>query len=500
MPDAIGGQWRFAWELGWRNAGDLVAGLPAGNYPVDFRSVSNYLAVPSLLTVAVTNNGLTLFTNEYYPTLPPENPSDTGTLTVNITPNAPAGSGWRIFGESAWRAPGSSAAGLLPDTYAIEFEPVSGWSRPASRGVRVFGGQGSLVAANYVLAASLPNGVSVPNPILPASFITAYADYPYGFNGQLQTDVGYGSGVAVRETVVLTAAHMVFNDQTLAYVSKAWWSFQQEAGVFQPEPLAARGWYILSGYAAQRTNDLQVGGYGIDQSSAPSRELDVAAMYFTTLAARGGYGGYLASDIQPNPYLTGSSNKMVVGYPVDGSVFGQVLQANTMYATVPQRAAFTPATNDTYMASWFLSYPGNSGGPVYAQFNGYYYPAAVYLGTLGSGQNSVSVVRAINSDVVNLINLASSQGDSGTNYTGGGVITWIGQGDPLSPPNLQANLGPAAAVSAGARWHFLGQSNYVASGSYIQSASLTPTVEFKKIVGWQEPTNTRVSLALGGIY
>ncbi len=99
--------------------------------------------------------------------------------------------------------------------------------------------------------------------------------------------------------------------------------FQEEAGVFEPEPLPARGWYVLSGYAAQRTDDLPTSGYGVDESSPPSRELDVAALYFTSPAARGGYGGYLTSDAVPNPWLTGSNLKMLVGYPVDGSQFGE---------------------------------------------------------------------------------------------------------------------------------------------------------------------------------
>ena len=69
-----------------------------------------------------------------------------------------------------------------------------------------------------------------------------YTNGPYGFSGQLQTDVGFGSGAAVTANVVLTAAHLVFNDNTLSYVTNAWWSFQEQAGVFQPEPQAARGW------------------------------------------------------------------------------------------------------------------------------------------------------------------------------------------------------------------------------------------------------------------
>ena len=146
----------------------------------------------------------------------------------------------------------------------------------------------------------------------------------------------------MRETVVLTAAHMVFNDATLSYVNRAYWSFQQEAGVFQPEPMPARGWYVLSGYAAQRTNDLPpVGTLGVDQSSPQSRDLDVAALYFTARRRRGGYGGYLASDTVPNPWLTGSNLKMLVGYPVDGSQFGDA-QHRAGQACTPRRPSRSP--------------------------------------------------------------------------------------------------------------------------------------------------------------
>ena len=69
--------------------------------------------------------------------------------------------------------------------------------------------------------------------------------------------------------------------------------------MFAPDPLPARGWYVLSGYAAQRTNDV-LGGLGPDQSSPQSRNLDVAALYFQSPVADGGYGGYLPSDATPN--------------------------------------------------------------------------------------------------------------------------------------------------------------------------------------------------------
>jgi hypothetical protein len=501
MPPEANGQWRFPWDQGWRTNGQTAANLEAGNYPLQFRDVSNYLAYPPTLTVAVTNNGTTSVTNQYFPTLPPGG-GDTGSLTVNIGPSTPTGAGWRFFGESSYRAAGSTASGLLADIYFIEFAPVSGWSKPASRSVQVYGGQGAVVSANYLLPDSLPPNASVPSQVVPSQ-ITDPVHYPFCYNGQLQTDVGYGSGVAVRESVVLTAAHVVFNDVTLSYVNRAWWYLQQEAGVFQPKPLQARGWYVLSGYAGQRTNDLQVGGYAPDQSSPQSRELDAAALYFLTPAARGGYGGYLASDVVPNPYLTGSNLKMLAGYPVDGSAFGQTVQPGLMYDTPAVSSAFTQASNDVYTAGWFISFPGNSGGPIYVQFNGYYYPAAIYLGGLGSGQNSVSVVRAINSDVVNLINLAASRGDAGTNNTGGGVITFVPNPglSAANPAYVQVVLGPAAAVQAGAGWRLQGDGSFGSSPIYTRAITTNGAVlEFNtNVVGWNPPGSQTAQLSLGAL-
>ncbi len=269
---------------------------------------------------------------------------------------------------------------------------------------------------------------------------------------------------------------------------------------FSRNPLPSAGWYVLSGYAAQRTNDLQTGGYAVDQSSPQSREEDVAALYFLTPAARGGYGGYLASDVVPNPYLTGGNLKMLVGYPVDGSTFGETVQPGLMYAT-PSSAvptALVQNSNDVYTGSWFLSYPGNSGGPFYVQFNGYYYPAGVYLGTLGNGAGSVSLVRAINSSVVNMINLASSEGDAGTNNTGGGVLTLIaGQGlSALMPAYVQVVLGPPGAVQAGAGWRLHGDGSYGTAANYTRSVATTngAILEFKPLSGWNPPAGQTIQL------
>jgi hypothetical protein len=517
LPPTANGQWKFPWELSWRNSGEAATDLVQGEYPVEFRIVPGYLILPLVATanggatvtnlVPVAAGGTTFVTNQYYPTLATVDTNNGGSLTVNIGPSPPNGAGWRFLGDTSAFYPPDSSTNLAAGTYLIEFAPVSGFITPSSLSVQVVAGSPTVLTITYLLAAAPPVGVLLPVPV-PAGDLSDLTDYPYGFNGQLQTDVGYGSGVAVETNVVLTAAHLVFNDQTLSYVSEAYWFFREDAGVFTPEPLQARGWYVLSGYAATRTNDV-LGGLGPDQSSPQSRNFDVAALYFPSPVANGGYGGFLPSDATPNSWLTSTAEKMLAGYPVDGSQFGFTNIVNgQMYEIGPQPYALSQAADpvagqQVYTASWMLSYPGNSGGPFYVQFDGYYYPAGVYLGTLFTGVVPyASAVRAIDSNVVNLITLAATMGDSGTNNSGGGVIIIISTGVSSShPAYLFMTLGPSAAVAAGAAWEFTGQpsKDYLSATQSVQELSSSTVVglQFLPVFGWNLPSAQTVTLGAG---
>ncbi len=388
LPPEANGRWRFPWEFGWHNSGYTASNLVAGNYQIEFRSVPGWLTVPLAGPATLTNGAAVFITNYYYPTVSAgDTSSGAGSLTVILGPTPPSGAGWRFLGENTPYFTNVFTTNLLSGGYLIEFAPVSGRIKPASQTVRIDAGQSTYLSVNYLVATPPPANVYLPFPV-PANQVSDEPAYPFGFNGQLQSDNGYGSGVAVLSNVVLTAAHLIFNDQTLSYVNRAHWFFRRDVGVGEPQPQAARGFYVLTGYAAQRTNDLN-SGYSPDQSTPPSRNLDVAALYFLEPVAGGGYGGYLPSDAAPNTWLTSTALKMLVGYPVDGSQFGDAsIVPGRMYQTDPQPYPLSLATDpvpgqqQVYLAPWFLSYPGNSGGPLYVQLNGYYYPAAVYLGTL----------------------------------------------------------------------------------------------------------------------
>jgi hypothetical protein len=501
LPGNIGGQWRFPWELGWRNSGDLVTNLAQDNYDIEFRQLVNYVIQPLPSQAVFTDSGPTQVTNQYIGF----GETSLGAITVNLGPNTVTNGGWRFVGESSYRNSGTTVANLSPGTEIIEFKAVTNLSTPQTVEVPVHAGVTNTVTEYYLIAPPLPAGVALPVP-LPAlaginSSVTNNPRLPYAFNGQLQTDVGTGSGAVVRDRVVLTAAHIVFNDETLSYVNPPNWFFQKETGEFDPKPQVARGVIALSGYAAARTNDLPpYGSLSPEESSPASRDYDAAAVYFANSVGRGGYGGYLSSDAPVNEWLTSTQAKMLVGYPMDGASFGYAgVAPGKMHCTVATNYNFTLQNDRVYASTDFLGFPGDSGGPVYVLCtNNIYYPAAVYLGTLGNA----SVVLAIDSSVVNLINQAAALGDNGTNFGNGGPVVWGGPNTPgFIPAIFQVNVSPQDAANRGAAWlatSYTG-STWIPASSQVYYPNCnqncqTLTLQFSGVPGYTTPAPISTTL------
>ena len=257
-------------------------------------------------------------------------------------------------------------------------------------------------------------------------------------------------------------------------------------------PLTPRGWYVFDGYAAQRQLDNSPG-----ISTPTPQNLDAAAIYFIEDAGRGGYGGYLSSDADDNEYLLSANNKFLTGYPLDG-----IAETNKgkLHAATPANLGFTHLYTAVFVTTDLQSFPGNSGGPLSVQVDvNNYLPAAIYLG--GSGQ---TLVRAINSEVVDLINRAEISGNGGGNSTGGGV-TILSPGQTTSVFGtglLTVNLSPTNTMTVGAGWRVAnsGSTNYItdATATVALIGGGSYSIEFKPVFGFAAPTNRTVTVAVGG--
>ena len=489
-PTAIGGAWRFAGESQWRMSGIAATGLASGDRVIEYRPVPGYLQ-PSTETVVVFSGAAPVVLARAYTA---STTTGSGGLTVTLKPenlaaaSVPAGTRaqWRLFGEndSQWKDSGTDLTEIPTGDWLIECKPVAGRTTPAPGTARVTDGATTSATITYYVtndAAGTPPG--------PLTFgtVSGGTALPYAYVGQITSDVGASSGFVVRPRVVATAGHVVFDDGTLSAATGLRWLFQRDIGVNEPVPQVPRGYYLLSGYAAQRAADNSPG-----TSTPQSQNLDAAAMYFLEDAGRGGFSGYLASDSTVNEFVVSTALKTLVGYPVDG--IDPALQGR-LHATPISNITFSPAFGQTYTTSEIRSSGGNSGGPLCVQYTGgTWYPAAIYLG--GTAQ---TVVRAINGDVADLFGFAEASGNAGVGSTGGS-LTQSGTSATGTPAlgALQVMIEPAAARAAGAGWRIQAQAGYQAGGTRIDGLSPSSyTVSFATVAGFVPPASQAVT-SLGG--
>ncbi len=478
-PDGIAGGWRFSGERNWRASGTTATGLTDGDRVIEYRPVPGHIQ-PSGETVSIPGDGTPITLERAYTA---SGETGSGSLTVTLKPDDLAGTGWRFSGESGWRDNGVEVTGLVPGNHLIEFKPVSGRATPSPVPARIEDGVSRLVTITW-----FPDGGSegILPQILSFEDVSTDEDRPYAWTGQIRGDAGSGTGFVVRPRVVATAGHVVFDDGTLAAATGLQWLFQQDLDTHEPRPQTPRGYYLMTGYAAQRIADNSPG-----TSSPASQNLDAAALYFSEDAGRGGFSGYLASDAAVNEFLVSPAQKILVGYPIDGI---EAENHGRMHATPPADVAFASAFGRTYTTSGIRSTGGSSGGPVCILTDaGAWHPAAIYLG--GSGQ---TVVRAIDSEVAGLFGFAEISGNSIVGETGGGIVS-SGTSD-IDPPlgALEVFIEPAAARAAGAGWKIQAQENYRPGGD--RRDDINPgayTIQFPTVAGFLPPAPQPVEIQAG---
>lgn len=486
IPAEPGTGWRFAGEQFWRESGVPATGLTAGDRAIEYRPLPGFVQ-PAKEVVAVASSAVPLaLTRSYTATAEPGNatlivvlkPQD---LTENIAPAR-----WRFFGEGddAWKLSGDPVGGLVAGSYVIESKPVDGRSTPAPVTATLAAGQTTGITITYYIADPLTG--TAPT-MLTFSEVSGNTSLPNAFVGQLRGDAGSGTGFVVRPRVVATVGHAVFDDGTLAITTGLQWLFQRDRGVHDPAPLTPRGQYLMTGYAAQRILDNSPG-----VSSPQSQNLDAATLFFLQDVGRGGFSGYLASDTSTNEFLESSALKTLVGYPVEGISEADL---DRMHATPPANVGFELAFGRTYTTADIRSTGGASGAPLCVQAeNGAYYPAAIYLG--GTGQ---TVVRAIDSDVVELITFADASSNDGVGTSGGSQISSVTE--PYGETELgglKVVIEPAAARNAGAGWRLSTQPDYLPSGSQLDDLAPTGyTISLPVLEGFLPPAPQAVNVEAG---
>jgi autotransporter-associated beta strand protein len=482
-PADIGSGWRFAGEQFWRESGAPATGLTSGDRVIEFRPVPGYIQ-PGHETVSVSSGGAAVeLTRTYLPSAD----TGSGSLTVSLKPQdltegiAPAR--WRFFGEddSQWKESGTTVDGLVPGNYVILSKEIDGRATPHPVTATIADAQTSTITITYYLKEEQ---VGTPPELLAFEAASADETLPNAYVGQLRGDAGSGSGFVVRPRVVTTAGHVIFDDGTLAATTGMQWLFQHDRVGHDPVPQIPRGFYLMTGYAAQRAEDNSPG-----VSTPASQNLDAGTLFFFEDAGRGGFSGYLASDTTSNEFLLSNSLKTFGGYPIDGI---PATDLDRMHATAPADVAFTKSFGRTYISSGIRASAGASGGPLCVlNESGTYYPAAIYLG--GTGQ---TVVRALDSDVVELIAFAEASSGAGVGASGGSTS------DPETSPYadgtlgaLKVNIEPAAARAAGAGWRINPLAAYQPSGAQLDSlAPEAYTIRFATVDGFVPPAAQAVTI------
>ena len=490
-PSQAGGGWRLEGEQEWRNSGTAISGLTSGDRVVEFRAVSGFLA-PSSETVAIVSGNPAVILNRSYTE---SDETRSGSLIVELKPSSSADTSrpvaaraqWRLLGQSAgeWKNTGVEVTGLPPGNHVIECKPISGRSTPPPASAVITDGATQNFTLTYFEAdaevGSLPD-------VLAFNQVADSEDLPFSFVGQLRSDLGSATGFVVRPRVVATVAHTVFDDGTLAAVTGLQWLFQRHRDVYEPTPLVPRGFYTMTGYAAQRAADNSPG-----ISTPESQHLDAAAVFFAEDAGRGSFSGFLASDLDDNEFLLSSGLKTLVGYPVENI---SATNRDRMHATTLANITFTrpPGQTRTFITQNVRSTGGNSGGPIcILGENGKFYPAAIYLG--GTGQ---TVVRAIDSDVSTLFGFAEVSAN-GASSAGSGSIT-DSNTEPSGTPglgSLKVVIEPAGARNAGAGWR-IGSDSYLASDARLDSLSPNSYgIQFSSVSGFEPPASPSVDIVDG---
>lgn len=490
VMEPVGG-WRFVGNKEWRYHGDLRESLVSGQREIEFLPVNGFVH-PINSTVNLVPRDNVLEANDDRNRYIESQVGVRGSLHIqlkpdNLTTGSPPAAQWAIVADPlVWRNSGETLP-LTTGTYEVQFKSISGRPTPSSIDVSITDGEQKSLVIVYpppIISVGLaPVFQEVNNPVPSIDNFQTYVGLIRGEGGESST------GFVVKKRVVATAGHVVFDDGNLSNVTNLLWFFQRHRQAadqnppdppgFEPIPIAPRGYFLATGYDAQRRMDKSPG-----QGTAASQKLDFAALFFTKDAGRGGHAGYLASDREEgNEFLLDeTAEKRFAGYAVRRLEVAKV----KVHVTPAFVDAMEMASRETYSTSIAHGLRGMSGGPLFVRYQkegiDAFYPAAIYLG--GSEQ---AVVRAIDSHVVDLFLLAELSGNGGDNNSSAGFSSQL-LDDSREDGDLKVIIEPAAARNLNAKW-ILGKGTpfRVSGATDSLRRPAKYIVNFSEIPGFRKP-------------
>ena len=189
--DAVtaGAQWSADGGTTWKASGESLT-LPTGSYAVQYKSVTDWSA-PANATAVIQKDQETAISGTYV---------QPGSLQVTITPAEAISGGalWRRVGTTPWLASGATESGLAPADYTVEFNTITGWTKPVNLTATVAEGQTTAQTAVYTpipIPVTLSHDASIFTPAAPLN-TNAATDTVADRDCVLKTD-GAGTWIAV---------------------------------------------------------------------------------------------------------------------------------------------------------------------------------------------------------------------------------------------------------------------------------------------------------------
>jgi subtilase family serine protease len=171
-------------DISWHYSGDTVSNIPVDSYTIQFTDISGWTK-PSDIAVTI-NEGSNSESGRY--TQKP------GSLTVTINPSEVRSQArWRLTSglDTSWHSSGDTVSNIPVDSYTIQFNDISGWTKPSDIAVTINEGSNSEyetytskgeVDAEFYDISSWPEGVYKPCRVIqPTVWVKNTGDVTHEF-------------------------------------------------------------------------------------------------------------------------------------------------------------------------------------------------------------------------------------------------------------------------------------------------------------------------------